>query len=107
MQTITVLEEQELGQEKVNKTLKLIDGVFTHIEAEEILMNFFKYNINFYKIKNWSSQERFGENDEETQMRLPELKNDIERLYEILANAKNQNKKLVISSEIKITFVDK
>ena len=90
----------------MNKTekLNLIEGNFSDVEAKDILMNIFSSKINFHQLKNFSSQERFGKDDETAKKRIPELKVEIERLKQILSEAKAKNKKLVISSEINISF---
>ena len=86
--------------------LTLIDGVFSTEEANEILMSIFTSKINFHNIKNWSSNERFGKDDESAQRRIPALKNEIENLQIILSKAKANNKKLVVTSEINIALSD-
>ena len=90
----------------MNKTekLNLIEGNFSDVEAKDILMNIFSSKINFHQLKNFSSQERFGKDDETAKKRIPELKVEIERLKQILSEAKAKNKTLVISSEINISF---
>jgi len=88
----------------LNETLIPIEGVFTCEEAKEILMNLFVTKINFHELKNLSSNERNGKNDEIAQKRIPALKNEIEKLHEVLSKAKN--KKLVIKSAIVITIVE-
>ncbi len=90
---------------KKNK-LKLIEGVFQQEDAKEILMKIFLDKINFHNIKNWSSQERFGKDDEFAQKRIPALKIEMDKLQKILSEAKAKNKRLKISSEIDITLVD-
>lgn len=92
---------------KNTETLKLIDGNFNYDEAKEILSNMISSKINFHNIKNWSSQERYGKDDEVSQKRIPELKKEIEKLNAILSEAKSHNKKFVVSSEINIILVDK
>jgi hypothetical protein len=62
---------------KIEK-LKLIEGEFSFNEAKDILTSMFNSKINFHKIQNWSSQERFGKDDETAQMKIPLLKNEIE-----------------------------
>lgn len=84
--------------------LTLIEGGFSVSEAKEILNSIFSSKINFHNIKNWSSQERFGKDDAIAQKRIPALKNEMKKLEEILAEAKANNKKLVISSEIRISL---
>jgi hypothetical protein len=88
---------------KIEK-LKLIEGDFSFNEAKEILTSMFNSKINFHNIQNWSSQERFGKDDETAQKKVRLLKNEIEKLEEIILNAKSQNKKLVIKSEIIISL---
>lgn len=88
---------------KIEK-LKLIEGNFSFNEAKEILTSMFNSKINFHNIQNWSSQERFGKDDETAQRKVRLLKNEIEKLEEIILNAKSQNKKLVIKSEIIISL---
>lgn len=87
--------------------LSLIEGEFDALEANEILQNIFSTKINFHKMKNFSSQERFGLEDQTAIKRLPILILNLEKLNNIIANAQLHNKKLKISSEIKIEFLDK
>jgi hemerythrin superfamily protein len=90
---------------KIEK-LKLIEGEFSFNEAKEILTSMFNSKINFHNIQNWSSQERYGKDDETAQMKIPLLKNEIEKLEEIILEAKANNKKLIINSEINISLKD-
>lgn len=89
-----------------NKKLQLIEGEFSFNEAKEILTSMFISKINFHNIQNWSSQERYGKDDETAQKKIPLLKNEIEKLEEIILEAKANNKKLVINSEINISLKD-
>jgi hypothetical protein len=91
---------------KKNETLRIIDGNFNYDEAKEILMNILSSKINFYCLKNWSSQERFGIEDVSAQKRIPALRNEVKKLEEILSEAKAKNKKLVVSSDINISFLE-
>jgi hypothetical protein len=93
---------------KMNKVekLTLIEGEFIFDEAKEILINMFSSKINFHNIKNWSSQERFGKDDEIAQKRIPALRNEMKKLEEVLLEAKGKNKKLMITSEIKISLLE-
>lgn len=91
---------------KKNETLTIMDDYFTHDEAKEIIMNMFSSKLNFHNIKNWSSQERFGKNDAIAQEKIPELRNEMKRLEEILIEAKTKNKKLVVSSAINIELLE-
>ncbi len=91
---------------KNTEKIKVIDGNFTYDEAKEILMNLISSKINFHNIKNFSSQEWFGKEDDVAQKRIPELKEEMEKLQVILSEAKKNNKRLIVSSEINITLID-
>ncbi len=91
---------------KTSFKLKLIEGVFQQEDAKEILMKIYSDKINFHQLKDFSSQERFGKNDEIAQKRIPALQIEIEKLREILSEASDKNKKLQISTEIKIELLD-
>jgi len=91
---------------KNKKKLTFIEGDFTYAEAKEILINIFSSKINFHTLKNWSSQERFGKDDEIAQKRIPALKNEMKKIEGILSEAKAKNKKLVVSSDIKISLLE-
>lgn len=86
------------------ETMKLIDGHFAGEDASEILMNLFSSRIDFYNVKNFSSYVRFGCDDEIAQERIASLSEEMRKLQWLLAEAKAQNKKLVISSEINIVL---
>ncbi len=83
---------------------KLIDGRFSTEEAKEILTNVFSEKINFHLMKNFSSQERFGKDDENATNRIHQLKEELDRLKELLSNKNSENKTLTVHSEINISF---
>jgi hypothetical protein len=86
--------------------LNLIEGRFSDEEAKEILMNIFSTKINFHNIKNLSSQVRYGTDDETANKRISELNKEIEKLSLIISKAKSENKKLEITSEIRVSLSD-
>lgn len=90
---------------KIEK-LTLIEGEFFPDEAKEILANIFSTKIHFHEMKNFSSQERFGKQDEIAQQRIPLLQKELKKLNEILSEAKVENKKLLVSSHINISLID-
>ena len=89
---------------KKTEKLTIINGDFTSDEAKEVLMDLFRSKINFHSIKNWSSQERFGKDDLIAQERIPALTNEMQKLEEILIEAKNKNKRIVVNSDIYISL---
>lgn len=92
---------------KNTETFTLIDRHFSYDDAEETLLEMFSSKINYHKIKNWSSQERFGKDDEIAQIKIPELKKELEKLQTLLSKAKNNGKEIDITSEIKITLLER
>jgi threonyl-tRNA synthetase len=67
-------------------------------------MNIFHAKINFFKLKNLSSHIQNGKEDETTLNRISELKKGIEKITKMSLKAKEQKKKMTISSEIIISF---
>jgi hypothetical protein len=87
-----------------SEKLTLIKGEFKYQEAKEILINLFLAKIHFHEMKNFSSQERFGKDDDISAKRLPELKTEMKKLEEILNEAKATKHHLMVCSELSITF---
>lgn len=86
------------------KKLTLIEGVFSIDDSKEILTNIFSSKINYHNMRNWSSKERLGKDDEIAQNRLSSLKGEVEILTQILSVAREKNMKLLVRSEICITL---
>ena len=91
---------------KKNEKLTWIEGKFDASDAKDILMNIFSTKIQYHKLKNFSSQIRFGKEDELAQNRIEELKKEIEKLSKVLSEAKSKDKKLVITSEISLSLLE-
>ena len=86
--------------------ITLINDSLTNEEAKDLLIHLFKSPINFYNIKNWSSQERYKKDDEISQQRIPALIKEMEKIQAIILKSKKEKKKIVVSSEINISLVD-
>lgn len=91
---------------KNNESLTLIEGKFTNEEANEILTNIFTTKIRFHEAKNFSSRVRLGKDDEIAQERIPQLQKELKKLQELLSEAKANNMKIVVNSEINISLSD-
>lgn len=90
----------------INEKLNFIKGKFLSEDAKEVLWNVFTAKINYHQMKNFSSVERFGKEDETALERISALKKELVSLDRILAAAEAQNKKLIIGSEISISLSD-
>lgn len=82
--------------------LTLVDGKFASKEAKEFLNMLFLARINFYKIKNLSSHERFGKDDEISRNRIHILDEELKRLQVILSDSETKDQKFIISSVVTI-----
>ena len=80
------------------KKINLINGEFNSFEAREILLDMCNKNINFNKVQNFSSQIRFGSDDEKALHRIDQLRESVAHISEIINEAKTLNKNLKIKS---------
>lgn len=85
--------------------LKLIDGEFSPTEFKEVLYNLFLKKIEFHKIKNFSSQIRFGIDDAVAIQKISELEQSIEKLSELFEEAREKDLQVAVFSEVHIEFV--
>jgi hypothetical protein len=88
------------------RKFNFINGQFNPLEAQEILLDLHHKNINFNKIKNFSSQVRFGEDDTKALNQIEILKENSVHIATIVKEAKALNKNLVIHSFIEIEYED-
>lgn len=86
------------------KALELISGEYTPDQAKEILMNYINSKIHFYEIKDFSHIERYGKADPEISKRIKHLYGIRDSIISTLAEAKQENKCLVIESSITISY---
>ena len=92
---------------KNQHTFKLIDGDFSAQESLELLKNVFSSKIQFHQMKNFSSQERFGHQDQNAMIRIPQLKECIDEITKIIESAENKEQQFEINSDIVIHFISK
>jgi nitrogen regulatory protein PII len=83
---------------------KLIDGEFSQTEAMEVLNNVFSGKIQFHQTKNFSSQIRFGKEDEFSIKKIAQLKESIEKISKMIKEAKMGDGKIKITSVVNISF---
>lgn len=89
-----------------NKKIILFDDVFSNEEVNEIIMNILSMKINIYKVKNYSALVHYGQDDKIAQKKIIEIKMEIEKLKELLYEAKTNKKKLLINSVSNISLTD-
>jgi hypothetical protein len=82
---------------------KLLAGEFEAADAKEILMSLLDDKIAFHAQKQISYEERYGKREEHADVRIAELKESKKEILELLAIAEKENRKLVLSSSIKLS----
>jgi hypothetical protein len=86
--------------------LSIIDGKYSPEEANELIAKIYVSKIDFNKLRNLSSQIRYGKDDPFALARMEILKYNLETFTSLVTEAKKNNKQLVITSEICISLVD-
>jgi hypothetical protein len=86
--------------------LNFIEGQFTAEEAKEILTNIFVTKIKFHELKNFSTEIRDGQSHLFSQNRIKFLNEELLKIEDIINEAKILNKKLILKSEIIVSFCD-
>jgi hypothetical protein len=89
---------------ETTKKISLIEGNYTPSEAKEILLDLYNKNINFNKVKNFSSQIRFGKDDIVAEENIEKLTKSVHFITQFLKEAELENKNLVIKSVIEISY---
>ena len=91
---------------KLKEPIKLIEGKFSPEDAKEILLELINHKINFHKLKNFSSEERFGQSIEGSKKRIEYLKKAKQKIVKIIDKANDNNNNLRLESSIEI-FIEK
>ncbi|MDQ3041426.1 MAG: hypothetical protein M3R11_03490 [Acidobacteriota bacterium] len=89
---------------KKTETINLVKGTFTPKEAQEILLQLLNSKIKFHNLKNWSSRERFGKPDADSEQRLKYLEESRKKVEMIISEAMDEQKTIIINSSIEINI---
>lgn len=82
----------------------LIEGEFSPKESRELLLSVFKSKIRFHRLKNFSSQERFGKDDEKALTRMKQLQETLALVFKVIEDAERKNQTLEIKAEITLDY---
>ena len=82
----------------------LIEGDFSPKESRELLLSVFKSKIRFHRLKNFSSQERLGKNDENALSRMVQLQETLASIFKVIDSAEKENQILEIRADIVLSF---
>lgn len=83
---------------------KLIDGVFSASDAEQVLTKLFNYKIDYHNREDFSNHIRFNKDIEHSKKRISELIETKEAIQKLLSDAKANKLNLVINSTIAISI---
>jgi len=83
---------------------KLIDGTFSPLEAEKIIIALFNYKIDYHNKEDFSNHVRFNKDIEYSKKRIEKLIETKEVVQKLLYEAKINNTNLVINSTITVSI---
>ena len=89
---------------KKHDIFKLIEGEFSPKESRELLLSVFKSKIRFHRLKNFSSQERFGKDDVKALARMLQLQETLSSIFKVIEDAEKLNQTLEIKAEIILDY---
>lgn len=95
-----LIKEGQHSNEIPITEIKLVSGEFSAEEAKEVMMSLLDAKIHFHCRKNFSLEERFGEKDKDSILRIKQLKTTKEDLKALFHWAKKNNKTFRISSDV-------
>jgi hypothetical protein len=81
---------------------KFIDGVFTFDDADKLLIALLNYKIDYHNREDFSNHIRFNQEMTHSKVRIQELIATKDEIKQVIASAKEKNKKLVINSTLTI-----
>lgn len=84
--------------------IDLINGSYNSADSAEIVCHLLDEKLKFLQIRNFSDQVRFGEQDEEINRRIEEIKKASQEAREFLKSDQSGKKKFKIESKITITL---
>lgn len=88
-----------------SEKLKLINGSFSASEAKEILTTLFSNKIQFHTTKKFSTEVRFGKDDEVSSKRIPELNQSLEKILELIIQAQENDQTFEIQADVHIRLI--
>ena len=88
-----------------SESITLIDGQFSSDDAFVLLTNLYSSKIKFHQLKNFSSLERFGKEDEISLKRISKLNENLETILTLMKEANAGENRIEIKSVVHINFL--
>lgn len=87
------------------REIELINGIYTPEEAQEVVTHVLLKKINFHEMRDLSQQIRFGLKDENSKVRIEELKASLEAFRKLTKEATLSGKSVKLESKISVEFI--
>jgi hypothetical protein len=84
---------------------KLVEGQYTPLEAQKILLGLINSKINFHQLENFSNEIRFNENSAHSKIRIELLTNASENISDLIAYSLLNDMQFKIEGDIQISLV--
>lgn len=84
---------------------KLVEGQYTSIEAQKILLGLINSKINFHQLENFSNEIRFNENSAHSKIRIELLTNASKNISDLIAYSLLNDMQFKIEGNIQISLV--
>lgn len=88
-----------------SESITLIDGQFSSDDAFVLLTNLYSSKIKFHQLKNFSSMERFGKEDEMSLQRISKLEESLKTILTLMKDASVDKNRIEIKSVLQINFL--
>lgn len=98
------LSQEKNANVSEQQSLKLVDGVFSPENAEDILLNMIQKKINYHNGLIFSTWERFGEACPDSEARLTALRNLRQEIQKLAEYGKENGMSMNVNCNIEISF---
>ncbi|MFN8282013.1 MAG: hypothetical protein U0U67_02300 [Chitinophagales bacterium] len=88
---------------KTIQKFSFIDSELSYEDAKELLVELYKYKINFHKVKNFTSIIRYDKSDVDSVQKIEELKKSRDGILAFIEYAKIENSKIKIFSDVMLS----
>ncbi|CAM2820673.1 hypothetical protein [Flavobacterium frigoris] len=84
---------------------KLVEGQYTSLEAQKILLGLINSKINFHQLENFSNEIRFNEKSTHSKIRIELLTNASANISDLIAYSLLNDMQFKIEGNIQISLV--
>jgi len=90
-----------------NEKVKLVDGIFTPVQASDVISSLIQQKINYHKVENLQNWEKNHSADQQPFIdRIKELEDAKNKAKAFLKEMKKDGKQIKIEGDLKISVVE-